>query len=344
MTARPARRWTSRPFLVSSLSGLLLLCLACGGGGGGGADFLESRTASYAIAAEASTGSDVGSFSSDLATAEAPATLAAAAGPNTERRVVVTTRLNILVQDPVKAEAEVQGWVREAGGFVSRTETERHGVRDGVWMILRVPMGAHDALSERLTGLGKRQSKTLDSEDVTEEWLDLEARLRAQKALEERLIGFLGKAQDTDDLLKVESELTRVRTTIERIEGRQRFLADRTAYCTIHLTLSMEPEVVAAAEAPTFTTRVSDTWSSSVSGLVSFGQNVVLAAIMLGPWLPLLFVGTFLFRRALRSNRRARPTRSARRLPRTTTTDAEPLTPEALSADESEAASPPEER
>ena len=340
MNARPARRLASRPLLLLSLSALILVCVACGGGGGSGG-FEDGVTASYMIQPEAS---EVEVISTRLNASETPATLAATAAPTSERRVIVTTHLNILVEDPVKSEAEVQGWVREAGGFVSRTETQRRGVRDAVQMILRVPMGAHDALNDRLDGLGKRQSKTLDSEDVTEEWLDLAARLRAQKALEERLLGFLGKAKDTDDLLKIESELTRVRTAIERIEGRQRFLADRTAYCTIHLTLSMEPEVVAAAEAPTFQARVSDTWSSSLGGLLSFGQNVTLAAIMLGPWLPLLFVGTFLLRRALRSNTRARPTRSARTLSRPTTPVVEPLTTETPSADDTDAASPPEER
>jgi hypothetical protein len=78
----------------------------------------------------------------------------------------------------------------------------------------------------------------LGGEDVTEAHVDLSARLDSQRVLETRLIDILTKVDSVDDALSVETQLTRVRTEIERLDGRKRALENRVSFATVELAVS----------------------------------------------------------------------------------------------------------
>ncbi len=103
--------------------------------------------------------------------------------------------------------------------------------RDGTWleMTLRVPEPRLDETMDRLADLGKVVGRSLRSRDVTEEVIDLEARLRNLQALRDRLRSYLGQALNLEEILKVERELARVQTEIESIEGRLKLLKSQVA-------------------------------------------------------------------------------------------------------------------
>ncbi|EMB16759.1 hypothetical protein RE6C_02574 [Rhodopirellula europaea 6C] len=152
--------------------------------------------------------------------------------------------------------------------------------------------------------MGFAESRTEDAQDVTEEFVDVEARIRNNKKLEERIITMLEeRTGKLSDVLEIERELSRVREEIERMEGRLRVLSDRSALATITIQCREEKEYVPPA-APTFSSRIQKSWSQSINAMKQTGENIVIAAIAILPWFlvigVLLLVSVALGRRLLR--------------------------------------------
>ncbi len=79
--------------------------------------------------------------------------------------------------------------------------------------------------------------RNISGDDVTEEYVDLESRLKSKRVVEERLISFMNNAEKTEDLLKISEDLAEVQEEIETIEGRKKFLENQTSLSTIIITL-----------------------------------------------------------------------------------------------------------
>jgi len=109
-------------------------------------------------------------------------------------------------------------------------------VEPEVNMVLRVPSERFTTALARLEELGSRVlTQRVRSDDVTEEFIDLKARLVAQRALETQFLEILKQARSVKDALEVQTQLADVRTTIEKLEGRQRYLENQTSISTIKL-------------------------------------------------------------------------------------------------------------
>ncbi len=144
--------------------------------------------------------------------------------------------------------------------------------------------------AEAALKLGQLEKTTTDAQDVTEEYYDLDARIRIMKKEEERLLGHLEKSTGKlDDILKVEHELTRVREVIERHQGRQNLLARLTAMTTVTIMIHERSSYV-PEEAVSFGSAIAHTFGDSWTALVDFAKGLVVVA--LAPWLlPLSVLG-----------------------------------------------------
>ncbi len=175
------------------------------------------------------------------------------AAPATLRRVVQQASLGLEVVSPPDAEAQVARIVQRAGGYVAsaeRSASEAEGERaaSSVTVTLRVPSAAFSTVLVELRRLGEGSgSERITTEDVTEEFIDLEARLHNQERLEQQFLVILGQAKKVDEALGVQRELATVRTEIERLEGRRRFLEHETALATITLSLTEKRPFVSAS-------------------------------------------------------------------------------------------------
>ena len=109
-----------------------------------------------------------------------------------------------------------------------------------IQMRLRLPAPVLEAVVAAIGGLGKVVENSLTGRDVTEEYYDLEARLKNKKRQEERYVEILQVAKTVEEVLKVERELERIRGDIESMEGRFRYLQDQTELATLNL-LCREP-------------------------------------------------------------------------------------------------------
>jgi hypothetical protein len=118
---------------------------------------------------------------------------------------------------------------------------------------------------------------------VTDEYVDLESRLKNKQTLESRLLELVAKRGDEiKDVLALEAELSRVREEVEKIQGRLRYLGDRVALTTIEIAayerLDYEPPEA------TFGQRIASTFAVSLDRLRQCGQAIVLVFTALAPW------------------------------------------------------------
>jgi hypothetical protein len=163
------------------------------------------------------------------------------------RLIVRTGQASIEVDSLEASMAGLRRLVQRVGGFVADASVQsgRNQIRSAT-LELKVPASRFDDLTEGLAPLGKLQFVNVAAEDVSEEFVDLSARVANGHRLEERLVELLrtrtGKLQD---VLSVERELARVREEIERMEGRLRFLKNSAQMSTLSVNM-FEPAPLVA--------------------------------------------------------------------------------------------------
>lgn len=156
-----------------------------------------------------------------------------------DRKVALAGELKVEVSRPDDAIAGLRGQVQGWGGHVQR-QTDRT-------VVVRLPAAQFDAALQWLRGSGRVLTESQQAEDATEEAVDLGVRIDNAKKGRDRLQAILQQADKVDDTLKVEAELRRTTEEIERLEGRQRLLADRVALATLAVAfqpLADDPDAV----------------------------------------------------------------------------------------------------
>lgn len=213
-----------------------------------------------------------------------------------ERQVIVTSRIDIRAEDTRETMDDVTALVVRSGGFVAAANvnpsaSDRPPV---ISMTIRVPSPLIGETLDAIRDIaGEVVSESLETQDVTEEYVDIGARLRNLQRLEEELVAFLTEARNnpdakTDDVLQVFVQVSDVRAQIEQLQGRMRFLDDRVDLATIGVTISPLPSsgpIVDEGWMPGLVLR------DALRNLVSALQGAGDAAIWLGVFaLPLVIV------------------------------------------------------
>jgi hypothetical protein len=171
------------------------------------------------------------------------------------------------LQDSLSRVVEV---ARAHGGFVLSTTVDDHGARSGT-VIVRVPAESfEDALADARS-IGEVVREQVSGEDVSQEFVDLGARLRNFEAQESVLLDLMAKSSSVADTLRVQRELQDVQLEIERLRGRLRYLRDQTDLSTITIRLREADEVVAG------TGLFERAWRRSVDTF-----NAIVSAIVVG--------------------------------------------------------------
>lgn len=139
--------------------------------------------------------------------------------------IIYTGSIELLVFELAAGVRRVEELTREVGGFVSH-RTERS-------ITVRIPAARFTDAVGKVEKVGEVRNRELSAQDVTEEYLDVEVRLRNARAMRDRFEQLLAKATSVQDSLAIEKELNRVASEIERLEGRLRYLRDRAALSTL---------------------------------------------------------------------------------------------------------------
>lgn len=222
-----------------------------------------------------------------------------------ERRIIYTGHLRVQVQDFDESRALFLALIEKHKGYITSAEVigQTGTSRTANWSV-RVPVADFQKFVDAASDLGVQESFRTESQDVTEEYVDLEARIKNKRIQEERLNEMMRTAEGKiEELLKLEQEITRVRGEIEQIQGRLNYLSRLTTMATVHVSYR-EVNEYRPPTAPGFGDQIDTAFSNSIGSLTTFGKNVVLFVVALAPWLPLilLLVGGlwFLIRRLAR--------------------------------------------
>jgi hypothetical protein len=168
------------------------------------------------------------------------------------RRIVKKASLELVVARPSDAAEAAARIAEREGGFVASTERDQaasdgHAELGRLLLTLRVRADRFTPALEALRRLGTGSgAETVSTEDVSEEFIDLDARINNQQNLEAQFLEILKRATKVEDALNVQRELATVRTEIESMQGRRRFLERETALSTIALSLVPEAPLVRA--------------------------------------------------------------------------------------------------
>ncbi len=161
-----------------------------------------------------------------------------------DRSVIQTASLSLLVTKAEETVQAVTDLVLGAGGFVENIDLFEvsEDVKNGS-MVVRVPEDKLRTMTESIKGLAIRvEHESLNSQDVTDQIVDLEARLKNLRASEVQLRTLLARAGEIADILEVERELTRTRGEIEQYQAQLESVKSRVSYSIISLELTSEPD------------------------------------------------------------------------------------------------------
>jgi hypothetical protein len=207
------------------------------------------------------------------------------------RKIIYTADLSLIVDDLSQAEEALLALIDKHKGLVAQSSiTGSSGSpRQGRWR-LRIPVERLEDFRRGVVKLGVPETNTINSEDVTGRYYDLEASIKTYKASEETLRKLMDKAVGkVEELLAVEKELAARREKIEQLQGELNRLTNLTALTTVNVTFH-EIKNYVPPQAPTFGSRIAATFSDSVEALAGFGRGLVLVGAALAPWLPLVLV------------------------------------------------------
>jgi hypothetical protein len=208
------------------------------------------------------------------------------------RKIIYTGYIDLVTEDLNGLEAKLSTLITTEKAYIA--DSDRTGsagaTRRGTWKV-RVPVDAYEPFVKGVVALGELVSLKANSQDVSEEYFDLDARQAAKKVEEERLLKHLTESTGKlEDILAVERELSRVRTEIERMQGRLRALANLTSLATVTITASEIKDYV-PPQAPTLGTKVARAFFESLDSLRQFGEGLLIACVSMVPWLPILALG-----------------------------------------------------
>jgi Domain of unknown function (DUF4349) len=275
----------------------MVIAAGCGGRGGGG-DSAGRGSTQAAPAADQSA--------SEGAQAAAPAKAGSAEAAQVRlvdlgNRIVRTATVDLEVgqdrlNDTINRATNVV--TRVKGIYVGSSTSVPGGGPASGQVTFRVPVDAFEPVLRELKGLGAYRGERSSTEDVTNQYVDLNAQLTAWRAQERVYLRLLDRARSVADVIAVQNQLQQVQSNIERLQGQVNHLEDQSSFSTIVLQLR-EPGATAARPAG----RLARAWATAVSGLGVMAAAVLVAVIWLTP--VAVLAGAVLF--ALRALRRPRP-------------------------------------
>jgi hypothetical protein len=202
-----------------------------------------------------------------------------------ERKLVRTANLALRVQNLAAGETSVRKAIADAGGYVSSAYESEGALQ----LELRVPRNSFDGMIERISPLGKMESRSITAEDVTLQYYDLESRLETKRVLADTFRGYLKSAKTIEDILAVETRLADLQNEIDRTGSEFRNLANLVDFATIHLTLLL-PD----ADVPDSGPGLGDRIKSLFRGFVAFVETIItvlIGVVVFG--IPLVLLAAF---------------------------------------------------
>lgn len=267
--------------LLAAGMAAMLLFAGCGSGGGSYDNASVSSSASVetgeaAMDTLAANGLETGTV--DPETME-----------NAGRKIIYTAYAAMETETFDETSASVRQMVEEAGGYIS-SSSARGSRTDGTRSVdytCKIPAGNYAGFIDGLSGAGNLYRLTESTDDVTLQYVDLDARLSSLQNQLDRLEELAAEASDIETLLTIETQIGEVQYELESYTAQMRTLENQISYSTVDLTID---EVASVSEGTGFGTRVKAAFGGSWDNFVAAVQGIIIALIYLLPGLIVLGV------------------------------------------------------
>jgi hypothetical protein len=248
-------------------------------------DSMKEDKSIYEVSTESSLSNDMG-VDRDSSTVEGEES-AADTGPESEievgkevskvstnRMIIHQAQLQLNVKDFEKAEQNIEKKVNEYGGYIVESNVYREDEKSVSGNItVRIPEKHFQKFLTATEGeAAEIIERMVTGQDVTEQYVDLESRVKSKRAVEARLLDFMSDAEKTEDLLKISSDLAIIQEEIEVIVGKMNYLENQTSYSTVEISMFENRVIV-----PGLDNKDLDTWDKTKKQLAT-STNFLLAA------------------------------------------------------------------
>lgn len=222
-------------------------------------------------------------------------------GSNIAKKIIKKARIGYEVDDYAVEIRRIKNLVNTYGGYISSEGEESSNYRIENSLVIRLPAEVMDKLMDTLTsGVKRLDYKTVTAQDVTEEFVDIQARLKTKREVEERFVEILGKAKTIEEILEVENQLRKIREEIEAKEGRLKYLENQVGLSTIdlHVYQTLDYKYV-PQKGKGFGERLLQAMDKGWKGLL----NLIIGIVYLWPFLLILGAIAFFLRRYFKRKR-----------------------------------------
>jgi hypothetical protein len=190
----------------------------------------------------------------------------------TDRKIIRTGDVRFKTSDLNQTRQAIVQAVQTLKGYVSEESQSGYNTTAEMRLTVRIPSQGFDSLMNVLNTYAIYfDTKNIHSQDVTEEFIDVVARIKTKKELETQYTTLLKKAQNIKEIMEVERELNNVRTEIESAEGRLRYLSNQTSFSTLNITIYKE---LMHKVGGGFWSRLGDSFAEGWYGLLDFFINL----------------------------------------------------------------------
>ncbi|MDN3014927.1 DUF4349 domain-containing protein [Paenibacillus sp. BSR1-1] len=285
---------------------LMLGITGCSSSSNEGAKISKENTAKM-DSAQSSNGEKSSIYSGETDNASVPKEKSILEVPN--KMVIYQADLQLRVKKFEQTVKNLEEKAETYGGYIASSNVTREGKEQVSGSItIRIPQKNFQAFLHDAEGQAAEVlQRNITGQDVTEEYVDLESRLKSKRVVEERLLSFMKTATKTEDLLKISADLAAVQEEIETIEGKMKFLENQTSFSTVTITLYENKVIVPNIERDKLNTweKTKKQFMKSTNMLLSLVSGLVVFIIGNLPILVILAIigfAVFLFYRK-RKNR-----------------------------------------
>ena len=211
-----------------------------------------------------------------------------------ERKIIMRANLSIEIKNIDEVDSRITKLTENYNGYIADSSNWQNQNKQKFYRYqLRIPADNFNQILSELDSenFGQVLSRSVSGQDVTEEYMDLDIRLRNLVAQEERYRQLLDKAEEVEEILKIEKELTRVRTDIERLQGRQNYLDNQINYSTITVDFR-QPEPISSG-----TPGIIKALRNALNTMVKHIYQIITLIGTLIPYLILLLLIYFIYKR-----------------------------------------------
>lgn len=221
------------------------------------------------------------------------------------RMIVYNAQLTVDVARISTFQSKIEQTVTQDKGYMVQMSQNTVDKQHHALLTLRVPQGKFYALINDVEKNSQQvQKKHISGQDVTKQYVDLQARLKAKQMVKARLTSYLKKATKTQDLLDISNQLDQVQTAIETIKGQMNYLKNQSALSTITITINETTKAKIDTKHLNTWQKTGQLFKQTINGIVQFVSVVVIGIVGLSPIIIILIliaIGIFLYRRRKKS-------------------------------------------